>query len=61
MKWPWQKQVEQERVAIRESEWRREAIESNWDFIREQVRVGRGHRHSNHIADLIIGVARGQH
>jgi hypothetical protein len=60
MNWPrWRKQVKEQKRGIERSEARREAIEQNWDFIRDQVRQARRHRTQNHITQLIIGVARG--
>lgn len=60
MKWlPWRKEMAEQKEAIEASEARREAIEQNWDFIRDQVRQARKHRTQNHITQLIIGVARG--
>lgn len=59
MNWPWKKQIEEQKAAIERSEARRKHIESQWDFIRDQVRESRKHRTQNHITQLIIGVARG--
>lgn len=61
MGWPWKSRVREQEAAIRESEERREALESQWAFIRAQVAEARKHRRENHITGLIMSVARGEH
>lgn len=61
MRWPWRRaEIKAQKEAIAHSEARRELIESQWDFIREQVRVARRHKRQNHITELIMGVAKGK-
>lgn len=59
MKWPWSERVEAAVAKAAEADREAKRIESQWDFITDQLDKLRTHRDENHFTQIIQSVARG--
>jgi hypothetical protein len=59
MRWPWSDRVEAAVAKAEQAEKRAERVESQWEFIHEQLQRLRQHKAENGFTDKIHRVARG--